>query len=193
MKQSPAIIVTALCLSSVMTRHTAHAQPSGVVPTDARVRVMERSCPCTPRIGRVLSSWGDSALVDLEVLPSTNADTTSNIRAFHLSNLQISRGYHTHALLGMGRGAVIGAALGLASGFALGSDCSRGGWCFTRTEAAAWLALPGLVVGTAVGGIIGLNLSHETWVPATDARRVGVTLGPKASLRNVSVVGRISY
>jgi hypothetical protein len=193
MKPSLAMIVAVLCVSSVMTSQATHAQPSGVVPSDARVRVMERGCPCAPRIGRVLSSWGDSALVDLASIPSASADTTSNIRAFHISNLQVSRGYETHALRAMGRGGVIGAALGLTLGFALGSDCSKGGWCYTRTEAAAWLALPGLVLGTAVGGIIGLNQSRETWVPATDARRIGMTISPAPTLRGAAVLGTISY
>ena len=191
MKQSFAIIA-AVCLSNVMSRQAVHAQPSGVVPADARVRVMERSCNCSPRIGRVLSSWGDSALVDLAAIPSANTDTTSSIRAFHISSLQVSRGYETHGLRDMGRGAVIGAALGLTLGFALGkSDCV--GWCFTRSEAAAWLALPGIVLGSAVGGIIGLNPSHETWIPAADTRRVGMSIGPHPTLRGVAVAGTVSY
>ena len=194
MQRSSAIIVGVLCVSSVMTRQTAYAQPSAVVPTDARVRVMERSCNCAPRIGRVLSSWGDSALVDLAAIPSASADTTVNIRAFHVSNLEVSRGYHTHALRGMGRGAIIGTALGATLGFALGnSDCSHSKWCYTRSEAAGWLAMPGLVLGTAAGGIAGLSRSRETWVPAAAARRIGMTVAPGPSFRGAAVVGTISY
>ena len=193
MRQTLAMLAIAICMSTVMTPEAAHGQQPGAVAENARVRVIDQSCLCPPRHGRVLTSWGDSALVELEEGALAKSDTAAPIRAFHIANLLVWHGYETHVLRGMKNGAMYGTLAGAAVGFAIGhTSCNPRLFCFTRLEAAGLVALPGLVFGTAIGGFIG-GQARERWLPATAAQRVGMTVTPSAYSRGVTVGGTIAF
>jgi hypothetical protein len=83
--------------------------------------------------------------------------------------------YYSGQRSSVGRGALIGTGLGVASGailgFASGEDCSGDEWlCFDRGTMAAAGALTLGAGGLVVGLIVGAMSPHEVWTSAEPAR-----------------------
>jgi len=89
-----------------------------------------------------------------------------------VTSLQVQRGRKRATLRGLGIGALAGAAIGVAAGFADGDDPPDAFIAMTAGEkaVAAGLALGGL--GGVVGALIGTAVKVDRWdkIPLTDVR-----------------------
>ena len=145
------------------------AQEPAPLPVGTRVRVSVDHPPGVERleyVGRI-TAWDSAGF-------RVDDDRLGDARVYlsELEGLERSLGRKNHT----GRGALIGAGLGLLGGVAVAAlaapDNLDGlGW---------WILAPptGLVVGGLAGGVIGSRSSRETWeevpleVPGTDAGAV---------------------
>ena len=140
----------------------ASAQDSRTVEPGARMRVA-RTTAAEPVVGN-LASWEGEQLI-LEV-----GGERLTLVAGSITKLEVSNGQKTHALVGLGIGAVVGAVFGAV-------------WCGSATcdqtaKAAAIFALPGALIGVLVGAAIktekweevSLDQLRVSFVPQRDGR-----------------------
>lgn len=159
-----------VCLAAVAVAPTLSlgAQgPSTLVP-GARVRVVA-SGGFTPavNIGRVLGLRGDTLLLQRD----GNTDSAAIPLAL-LTTVESSRGLHRATMKGLGYGFAAGAIAGAIVGAASYQPCGPGFACFDvgRGGAAAIAGGAGALLGTVVGGIIGLSHQTEAWEPVAWSR-----------------------
>lgn len=145
---------------------TARAQSDAAVAPGARVRLTWSEGERSRRAIGELVAEDDGVLL---LRPDRSPDTLRVPRST-LRSVEVSRG--TAVMRGVGRGVLIGGALGAVVGLALGEDCSDNEFlCFDRSDTALLGGLVGAAAGAGVGALIG---SHERWQSATLAPRLTV-------------------
>ena len=113
-----------------------------------------------PRAGVVVTRSADTLVVRWDALAQTAA-----IPLGQITNLELSTGRHRPMAKAAGWGAAIGAGAGAILGAATYSPCDGFDCIVTpgsRSEATAYGAAGGGVLGLLIGGLVGLK-SHEEW------------------------------
>lgn len=128
------------------------AEEPGTVAVGSRVRVTSLETGAQPLIGQVVALEPGAVVV-------TGGGGTGQKRVplVPSTTLEVSRGKKSRAT----RGAMVGAALGAMPGlFMTFGDYN------TDDGNPAAVSLVGAVAGAAIGGLVGLALKSENWVPA---------------------------
>ena len=108
--------------------------------------------PCGTVVGRLIAPVGDSLVLQDERGVTRRIDLTAGV------GLERSVGSRRHTLLGLG----VGGLVGLGTGAALASGCTRGG----RGEDDGFCNLHYLVsvpVGAGLGALVGALIRTERW------------------------------
>jgi hypothetical protein len=156
-----------------------HSRPAMPVP-GARVRLRFANPPAQMLAGRLTALDADSITIE--------PDSTSprRIARSDVAGMKVNVGRRGRWADGWAIGLGSGALLGAAAGYSTGDDDESDFFYFTRAEKAGLGAVAGAFVGSSVGALIGLA-GPDRWVDATgfDARgRVAVVpiVGPRMGL-----------
>jgi hypothetical protein len=190
MDTAPRFIIRVSALS-VMLAVGAAAQGGSPLAPGTRVRVTDQDASRAQHIGQVITTKGDSAVVEWEgdmVYSNVRRPTTLPPvrRVVHVSALEISRGFNTSGWRGMGYGAVWGLGIGAVLGYALGAD-------YAPLEGAVAVGSLGLVAGTVIGGFAGSIRRKELWVQAPSWSGAGGSLTPTFSRRGAGFNVKLTF
>jgi hypothetical protein len=156
--------VIAFTIAVAVSPAPVGAQASNpLAPQQARVRITAPSLGEGKHVARVISATSDPMVFQLE-----GRTDSVTFRRGEIASLERSEGTRSRGRRGMAIGLLSGVAIGVVSGLAYQPNCDpaeTAGYCETKSGAAAagsvYLALP----GTILGGVIGLLVRSDKWVP----------------------------
>jgi hypothetical protein len=183
------VLVTATTPSASSQSLTAPAAISLGAQPGARVRVVRSDSTTSSQTGTVVAVGPDGMTVRRD-----HPGDSLAIGFARLERLDLSRGRHGHALIGLGVGVVGGALVGGLLGASTGN--SGGLQILSKHDdtiiGAVLGGLTGAIVGPIVGAVIRTERWHTVWLrSAADHAHAGLDLmpyptGPRLGLRVVA-------
>jgi hypothetical protein len=165
-----------------------------------KARVLHHESARVKQAGRLVSSTGDSATVELTEAPKgplSDRLITGRVGdrvVVPLREVEVAWGERRQGVQGALIGAALGGVGGALIGQSIGDDCTDHTFCIApKSETVPALGVLGVVVGALVGGFIGEQRRTDRWISATRLSPMPVSARMSARSRSVSIGIHLTY